>query len=32
VNKNKDVTGGGCVKEKDGKLAMEEDKIMEGIL
>jgi hypothetical protein len=27
VNKNKDVVGGGCVKDKDGKLITEEDKI-----
>ena len=29
VRKNRDVVGGGCVKGKDGKIVVEEEKIKE---
>ena len=29
VRKNRDVVGAGCVKDNDGKIAVEEDKLLE---
>ena len=29
VNRNKDVVGANCVNESDGKIVMEEDRLME---
>ena len=29
VRKNGDVVGGGCVKDTDGKIVVEEEKLME---